>query len=125
MRLVLAVLAAALASCEGCPDIGMQKICVRVEDPRADALRISFCGKEPRLNDIKLRRRPDDETIWRLVPSFRPDGDRPRLRDLTYGVVPSGWDESGPRPPPLTAGDRITISVWGPGSNGWIEVTVE
>jgi hypothetical protein len=125
MRLVLAVLAAVLASCEGCPDIGLQKICVRVESAEADSLRVSFCGKEPRLDQVTVWRQPEDVEIWSLVPSFRPDGARPRLRDLTYGVVPSGWDESGPRPPPLTVGDRITISVRGPGSHGWIDVTVE
>jgi hypothetical protein len=120
MRLVLAVLAAALASCEGCPDIGMQKICVRVEDPRADALRISFCGKEPRLGRIKLLRQPDEETIWLVVPT----ADTEPLRELTYGVLPEGWQEAGPKPT-LIPGERIAISVWGPGSNGWIDVTVE
>lgn len=106
--------------CGGCPRLG---ICVTVPDKRANNLVIRLAeGDDCKGTAVVTRlvvRRISDGTVFWTIGSV----DGASLTVVHYGEVPPGFDQ-GPPAAPLSAGDRVNISVDGRGTSGGIDVTL-
>lgn len=116
----LAAVGVALAL-SGCPHV--DRDCMQVESAKANDVRITFCGKNPKYNGVTVEREAGDDILWSIGPVGAGNHGAP-LGELRYGVVPDGWAQGG-TVTPLQPGDRIVFVANGLGHKGSITVAVE